>query len=155
MHVPLTSRIAGLARNGAAAVVATRDSELRPCIARAWGIEVLAGDGGVRLCVEAPSSSRTRDNLRPDAEIATILARPTTYRSAQVKGVVAELREPLDVDLALVEEHLAAFVAESERVGVTARRAARAFDRGALLSVSVTVHELYDQTPGPAAGGRL
>jgi hypothetical protein len=155
MHVPLTSSIAELARDGAAVVVATRDSELRPCIARAWGIEILDGDGAMRLCIEAPSPSRTRDNLRPGAEIATTLSRPTTYRSAQVKGVVAELREPLAADLAVADEHHAAFVAEAQRVGMTASRAGRAFDRGALLSVSVTVHELYDQTPGPAAGGRL
>jgi hypothetical protein len=155
MHLPLQSSIAELARDGAAVVVATRDSELRPCIARAWGIEILDGDGAMRLCVEAPSPSRTRDNLRPGAEIATTLSRPSTYRSAQVKGVVAELRQPLEADLALVDEHHAAFTAEAERVGLTARHVARALDRGALLSVSVTVHELYDQTPGPAAGGPL
>jgi hypothetical protein len=155
MHLAIPSSIAELARDGAAVVVATRDSELRPSIARAWGIEILAGDGGMRLCVEAPSPSRTRDNLRPGAEIATTLSRPSTYRSAQVKGVVAGLREPLEADLAVVDEQYVAFVAESERVGVNARRAARAFDRGALLSVSVAVHELYDQTPGPAAGGPL
>lgn len=155
MQLPLSANIAGLARDGAAVVVATRDSGLRPCIARAWGLEILAIDDVIRLSVEAPSHSRTRENLRHGAEIATTLSRPSTYHSAQVKGVVADLREPQEADLVLADAHHRAFAEEAQRVGLTARHAARAFDRGALLSVSVTVHEAYDQTPGAAAGGPL
>jgi len=151
----LQTRVAALAREGAAIVVATRDGSLRPSIARAWGVEPVVGQDAIRLCVEAPALSQMRKNLRPRAEIAVTVARPVTYRSAQLKGVVVELGEPTEIDLARVDEHNDAFSLDAEAMGFSPPQAARVIDREALLSVTITVQELFDQTPGATAGAQL
>jgi hypothetical protein len=83
------------------------------------------------------------------------MARPTTYRSVQMKGVVTELAEPSAEERDLVDAHERALAVEAAEVGMPPRLAARILNATALVSVVVAVHEVYDQTPGTLAGGRL
>jgi len=139
---------------GPAVVVATRDAALRPQIARGWAVELLEG-GLARLCIEAGDGSRARGNLEGHREIAVTLARPSTYRSVQLKGTVLKVREPTDEQRRAAEEHQLALSDEVAAVGVLPRLAMRLLDSRALVSVTLTLDELYDQTPGPAAGAEL
>jgi hypothetical protein len=150
----LAADVAAFLVGGVAIVVATRDEELRPEIARGWGPEV-AGDGtGVTLCVGVAPGSRTRANLEGNGAIAATFSQPSTYRTVQLKGSALELREPPREQLARVQEHLEAFVDEVRQVGLDPERG-RALLEPELLSVTFDVRELYDQTPGPNAGARL
>jgi len=146
----LASHIEG----GIAIVVATRDADMRPQIARAWGAGVAAGGGALTICVTAAEGSRTLDNLRANGAIALTFSSPTTYRTVQAKGVVTDLREPGEHDLARRDEHLEDFVVQGEQVGLE-RRLVRHLARGEAIAVTVAVRELYEQTPGPGAGTRL
>jgi hypothetical protein len=139
---------------GVAAIVATRDDELRPQIARAWGIHVSADGAELTLCVEAAAGSRTRANLEARHSVAATFSLPTTYRTVQIKGDVVALAEPTAEQLEAVEEHLAAFSRDVEQVGMPADSGWRLIDRR-LAAVTVAVRELYDQTPGPNAGAPL
>jgi hypothetical protein len=67
---------------------------------------------------------------------------------------VIDLCAPAAELLARVEEHFAAFADEVEQVGISRDGARRLLD-SELVAVSFSVRELYDQTPGPNAGGRL
>ena len=139
---------------GPAVVVATRDAQLRPQIARAWAVQHIDA-GTIRLCVEAAPESSTRCNLDHHREIAVTMARPTTYRSVQMKGTVIELREPTPEQRGLVDAHQRALAVEAAEVGMRARLAARILNATSLVSVAVAVHEVYDQTPGAPAGEPL
>jgi hypothetical protein len=148
--------VASLFEEGAAVVAAIPDEDLRPHITRCWGPELLAADGSVRLCVDAPVSSEARADLAPGAEIAVTFARPTTYRSVQLKGLVTGLDEEISAGQErLVGAHLERFEAEAGSVGVSPRQVGRIFDRAALLSVTFSVLDAFGQTPGPGAGARL
>jgi hypothetical protein len=137
-----------------AIVVATRDGDLRPEIARGWGPDVAEDGSAVSLCVATAPGSRTRANLESNGAIAATFSLPTTYRTVQVKGVALDVAEPSAERLARVQEHAAAFVAEVVQVGIP-REAAPRFVGSGFVAVTFAVRELYDQTPGPTAGERL
>jgi hypothetical protein len=139
---------------GVAAIVATRDDQLRPQIVRAWGVSVSTERTELTLCVEAPDGSPTRANLEGNGSVAATFSQPTTYRTVQIKGEAVALAEPTAEQLAAVEEHLEAFGREVEQVGMPADAGRRLIDRR-LVAVSLAVRELYDQTPGPNAGAPL
>jgi hypothetical protein len=135
-------------------VLATRDGEMRPALARGWGLEIGSDRESVSLCVEVPAGSAIRANLEANGEIAVTCSRPTTYRTVQVKGTAAILGEPDGERLREVEEQVAAFSAEVVQLGLPAH-AGEALMVGPLLAVTVEPREVFDQTPGPAAGSRL
>jgi len=157
LEQPATIDLGVVARLGAgvAVVVATPDLELRPTLARAWHPRIDAGGRRVTLCVEAPLGSPIRANLERRCALAATFVRPTTYRSVQVKGTVRDVRPSTAEERRAVADHNAIFVDEVVEVGVPARVADRFLDDRELLAVTVDVRELYDQTPGPAAGERL
>jgi hypothetical protein len=140
---------------GAAVVVATRDEALRPHIARGWAVELFPEERLVRLCVEAADGSRAMANLTGAPEIAVTLMRPSTYRSVQMKGTLVGIQEPTDDQRRGAEEHQLALSDESAMVGLSPRLAVRLLRPEALVSVTLLIDEIYDQTPGPTAGARL
>jgi len=140
---------------GVTIAVATRDAAMRPQIARAWGPEVLDPRGPVRLCVDAPEGSATALNLAERPEIAVTFTLPSTYQSVQLKGLTVEVRPPTEQELELVDRHQLAFSADVQKVGLQLRLVPRLLDHSSLVSVLFTVDELYDQTPGHAAGAAL
>jgi hypothetical protein len=151
---PLSEDVTAFLRCGLAIVVATRDDELQPEIARGWGPAVAPGGTAVTLCVSVGPASRTRANLERNGAIAVTCSRPSTYRTVQLKGVATDVRDPSDAELDRVRTHLAAFVEEVAQVGLAPQRA-RAVLEPDLAAVTLEVRELYDQTPGPNAGSPL
>jgi hypothetical protein len=146
--------LAAFVRSGVATVVATRDDDLGPEIARSWGPEVAADGASVTLCVPAPAGSKTLANLEGNGAITATFVVPTTYRAVQLKGTMLDMREPTPEQLAQVEEHIAAFIEQVEQIGVT-RKQVRQLVEPEFVAVTFAVRELYDQTPGPSAGSRL
>ena len=139
---------------GSATIVATRDHDLRPALTRGWGLAVSLDGETVTLCVGTPPTSAVLTNLEANGEIAVTCSRPTTYRTVQVKGTAAFLGPPTDEQLDAVEAQVAAFSAEVAQLGLPADSGALLVD-AELTAVTVTAREVFDQTPGPGAGGRL
>lgn len=148
----LSDELRGFLQSGLAIVVATRDDELRPEIARGWGLEL--DRDRATLCLGVPPGSRSRANLEANGAVAVTCSRPSTYRTVQLKGASVELREPDERQRTLVRRHLEAFVEEVRAVGVRPE-GARTFLGTDLCSVTFVVHEVYDQTPGEQAGQPL
>jgi hypothetical protein len=140
---------------GYAAVAATCDERLRPELARVWGMEVSPDGRSVTFCVEAPPGSRMRANLERGCAVAITATKPTTYRSIQVKGRLRGVWEPTEADLARAVGQRDAFAQDVAALGIEPARGVRFMRDEALCAVEIDVDELYDQTPGPAAGSRL
>jgi hypothetical protein len=140
---------------GVAVGVATRDDDLKPEFARAWGPEVSADGRSVRLCVAASEGSRVRANLERNGAVAVGFSPPTIARAVQVKGVASRVGDPEVADLERVEQHVLLFVAEAERIGAPAELSRRMFVGTDLVAVEFSIDEVFDQTPGPTAGRRL
>jgi hypothetical protein len=135
-------------------VVATRDEDLQPEIARSWGPEVSPDGASVTLCVPAPPGSQTLRNLEGNGAITATFVLPTTYRALQIKGTVTEAREPTPEQLTRVEEHVAAFIDQAGQLGITPKQV-DALVEPEYVAVTFVAREVYDQTPGPSAGSRL
>jgi hypothetical protein len=143
-----------LLSGGVATIVASRDEELRPEIARGWGIRISDDRSEATLCIEAAEGSPMRANLERNGALAVTCSLPTSYRTIQLKGEASDVRAPTPEQLADVARHADAFAREAEQVGLPLGTAQRLVDPG-LAAVTLSVRELYDQTPGPNAGAAL
>lgn len=146
--------IAGLAQEGVAVIVATRDGELRPEVSRAWGPSL--SDDGARLtvCVEATLDSAMARNLEPGSPLAAVLSRLSSQLAVQLKGRVVAVAELTEDRRRAVAEHVDRFVAETALVGVSEATARRLVGPD-LLSVTVEISERFDATPGQDSGRPL
>jgi hypothetical protein len=151
----LDSDLVGFIHGGVAVGVATRDGDLRPAYTRGWGPAVSADGLWLTLCVVAARGSPSRENLEGNGAIAVVFNPPTVGRALQLKGVVVQAREPVAGELERAERHLEAFAAEAERVGAPPGNAQRLFVRRDFLAVTLSIDEVFDQTPGQRAGVRL
>jgi len=143
-----------LVRAGVAVILATRDRELRPELARAWGPTLSHGGARLTVCVEATADSAMASSLKDGAPVAATLSRLTSHATVQLKGVPVEVCTPTAQRLRAVAAHIDRFAAEGELVGMP-----EAFARGLvgreLLDVTIEVTRLTDETPGPDIGRPL
>ena len=146
----LDSGLVAFIHGGVAVGVATRDEDLRPAYTRGWGPAVSSDGLWLTLCVIAARGSPSRENIEGNGAIAVVFNPPTAGRALQLKGVVVQAREPVAEELERAERHLEAFAAEAEQVG-----APRLFVRRNFLAVTLSIDEVFDQTPGQRAGVRL
>jgi hypothetical protein len=144
---------AAFLEGGVAIMLATSDADLQPEITRGWGLEIGPDGRTIRVSLVAPDGSRTRRNLEANGAIAMNCTLPSSYRAVQAKGVAIEVGEPADADLERAAGHAAAFAEETGKVGAPAP--SHLYVRAVDLTVTFAVEELYDQTPGPAAGSEL
>jgi Pyridoxamine 5'-phosphate oxidase len=151
----LTPELVEFVHSGVAVGVASRDENMRPAFARAWGPQVSADQRSVTLCVSAAEGSTTRSNLEANGAAALGFCPPTIAKAVQLKGVAVVRGEPDAEDMERVERHVRAFEGECARIGVAVEVAARMFDGSALVLINVEINEGFDQTPGPTAGRRL
>jgi hypothetical protein len=132
--------LAELVCQGVAVMFATRDGQLHPELARAWG-PALSEDGErLTLCVEAPPESAMARTLQPGRPAAATLARLAARTTAQLKGPIAEVVEPTQDRLRAVAAHVDRFVAETAAVGVP-EETARTLAGSELLTVTIEVNE--------------
>jgi hypothetical protein len=83
----------------------------------------------------------------------------STYRSLQIKGCVVRTLAASEEDLRRVSIHQRAFADEAAVVGIP-REAAAVFchaeseDCEDLMTITMHIESVFDQTPGPGAGAR-
>jgi hypothetical protein len=126
-----------------------------PAITRGWGTEVSVEGQVLDLCVAAPVGSPTRSNLGQRTAIAIGFSPPAIATAVQVKGTVTRVTAPDAQALERAERHLSTFIAAAAEVAPQPELFLRQFVPAEFLSVSVSVEEVFDQTPGPGAGRRL
>ena len=152
--MPIDDELIAFLSLGVAIVVATRDAQLRPEVGRGWGIHVPDEGDRATVCLAAPEGSRMRSNLDQNGAIAVTCSLPSSYRTLQLKGQALELHPPTPEQLERVDAHAGAFSLEAEQVGLPPG-SGRLLVEPELTAVTFSVRELYDQTPGPAAGAAL
>ncbi len=138
---------------GVAIVVATVGDDGQPALTRGWGPRYDQERNTLTLSVTAPAGSPTLTHLETTGAIAVTGSQPLTYRTLQVKGTAHRIDTPSEEDRAAALAHLDRFIAEVARLGLTT--GVENLFRGDLRTVSVEVTEMYDQTPGRAAGSAV
>jgi len=137
-------------------LVGTVAADGLPEASRGWGLTVRtnADPPEVRLLMPL-ASTRARENLEATGRIAITVTDVETLRSAQVKGRVARFEPATDADARAHQRSFAALAEALQRADGTDPTLLVNRKPGPLTAVVATLEEVYDQTPGPAAGARL
>jgi hypothetical protein len=139
---------------GSALIVATVGTGGMPHANRAWGVTVLDRGNRFRVILDADDDVMLV-NLRATGRVAVTGCDVVSLRSVQVKGRVEALEPVTARDLALRERCTELFFRDVEETDRTPRELLDRLVPGEFVACVVTVDEVYDQTPGPAAGAAV
>jgi hypothetical protein len=140
---------------GKSIVLGTVGHDGLPQGSRAWGASVMDPEAmRVRLLV-CTDDVDTMANLRPGAAIAITVSDVRTLLSLQLKGHVLGVQAASADDLDRRRRYLDEFLWEiHDTDGDALDKLERWADRP-IAACLLEVDELFDQTPGPAAGTRV
>jgi hypothetical protein len=151
----LDKETAALLESGCSISVATVGPDCAPHASRGWGLTVLAGSNRVRLLLDADDHTILADLAGGGAIAVTGVAVPT-LRAVQLKG---EASEPVVTskasDLARAANHCEKFFADLSNIEGIPVALVERLRPTAFAACTVTLSEVYDQTPGPAAGSPM
>ena len=149
------SDLTAMIEDGAGLVVGTVGDDGEPRATRAWSVTLVDPDERrVRVVVSADDEV-TVANLRVGTTLALNGADVRTLRSVQLKGrvVAVEAAGPDDLDSARDQsERFLQAVHDTDGNPLEQLRRILPIE---VVVVEVVVVEMYDQTPGPDAGGAL
>lgn len=137
-------------------VVSARDAHLVPDVLRGCGCRVASDGGEVTVLIEPSRSGEVLDDIRANGRVAVVFSQPSTHRTLQLKGCDARVVDATREDFLAAQEHLAAWVADMQRIGYTETFARTVRGEPArLVAIAFAPHAVFEQTPGPAAGRQL
>jgi hypothetical protein len=151
------SETATFIEGGGALIIGTVEADGTPCAARGWGIAVLPGGGHqlrVRVLLDA-SDRRALQALDTTGAMSVTSTDVRTLRSIQIKGEATPLGVATEEDLALARTYCEAFFEAIQDADGIARSLLERLVPGAYVAYEVTVHDRFDQTPGPGAGAAI
>jgi hypothetical protein len=150
----LPDELADFVESGVSILVGTTDDRLRPACMRALGARISQDRTSVTVFLPEATARATLANLAANGRIAVAFSRPLDHRSIQIKGACLGTRLASHDDRGTQERYRAAYFEQLHAVGVP-RSVARRIAWWPSVAVDVAVTELFEQTPGPAAGRRL
>ena len=130
------------------------DETLKPSTSHAWGPRVLDDGRSIELFVDAPAGAQAIADLRANGRIAATFTFPPTLRTIQVKGRCVEIGDPAPDDWEWLERHRTGFTQVVGYWGYPAHHVRNLWSMR-VTRVRFTVEDIFNQTPGPGAGGRL
>ena len=142
---------------GASIHIASRDATHVPHLVRAVGCRFSDDRRRATIMVPATAGRRVLEDVRHNGHVAVVITQPSTHAALQLKGWDAEVLPLADGDEALVADYVRGFAEEIGRIGFSGplARAVLGYAPGDLAAVAFSVREVFEQTPGPAAGQRL
>lgn len=152
----LDAEHAAFIQGGVSVVVATRNSDSAPDVARGCGCRVSKDRRRVTVLVEPARAGSVLENVAANGLVAVVFSQPSTHRTIQLKGTDARLVRVTQADRVVAARHLEAWVKELTSMGY-GQEFARAV-RGAadgMAAISFTPAAAFQQTPGPGAGEHL
>jgi hypothetical protein len=136
-----------------AIVVATSDEHLKPEVTRGWGMRVLEDGATVCVSIDRLRSQQTLENLRRHDKIALACIRPD-YVARQFKGRCLQITEAEAEDIARIEHHHRLYIDTGAEFEVP-EAIVRHHWSSDVVTLRCRIDEVFDQTPGPAAGSVL
>lgn len=149
------SELTSMIEAGAGLVVGTAGADGEPRATRAWAATVVDPDARRLRVVVSADDPVSVANLRPGAAVALNGADVRTFRSVQLKGRVVTVEPPTpdDFDAARVQsDRFLQMVHETDGNPLESLQRILPVE---VVVVEIGIEEMYDQTPGPEAGGPL
>ncbi len=135
--------------------VGTRDERLRPSISWVFGAVADAGKDTITFFLPNVEGESILNNLSHNERVAlTITDTPTHHHSIQFKGKRIETRPSTEKEMVYQDNYKVRFIEHFRKMGVPDE-----FFGGFVYypstAVTFRVEEVFNQTPGPGAGGKL
>lgn len=147
--------IEALLESGCALIVGTVSAGGTPHASRGWGLSICPDRASVRLLLDA-SDRVAIENVATTGVIAVTGCDVPTLHSVQLKGhASAPVATSDPADMKVVETFRTDFFASVSRTEGTPIALLERLLPSTFAACTVTVQEVYDQTPGPRAGSRL
>jgi hypothetical protein len=150
----ITPELAEFIESGISVLVGTRDARLRPDCVRGAGVRADAAAGTLTVFLPAATAERALANLADNGRIAVTITRAIDHRSLQLKGGALEVRPSSAEERVEIERYLELLAVDWGHVGVP-RKATKSMNHGPAVPVTLRCEALFEQTPGPGAGGPL
>ena len=140
---------------GCSLIVGTVAADGAPSAARGWGLQCsTARRAQCRLVLDLRAAA-TRADLAATGVIAVTAADVPTLRSIQLKGEVLDTEDAIETDRTRAVEFADAFFGDINRTDGTDLEVLRRMFPADFFVCVVRFSEIYDQTPGPAAGAAI
>lgn len=153
MVVP--AKVAHLLEHATVAIAGTRDADLVPHVHRVSGWRLSPDRKSVECFFAEAFSRHLLSSLEDNGEISVTFCEVPSHETYQLKGKFVSSRSVDGDDLRVYEDYRARGVERiCELLGFT-ERAVRAYVPEPNLVVRFEVRDIFDQSPGPDAGGRL
>lgn len=145
-----------LLESGCALIVGLVTPSVTPLATRGWGLTIGTGDEPSRLLVTAADIA----GLEPTASLvgrwlAVTGCHIRTLRSMQLKGPIASVEAPTELDEARADRYCDAYFESVLEVDNIPRHMMERTRARAVVALTFELHEVYDQTPGPGAGAAV
>lgn len=153
----LDAEQAAFIQGGVSILVAGRDPDNLPRLARAFGCRVSEDRRVLTVLLARYQSAGLLAAMRANRAVAVVYTLPSTHRSLQLKGDDATIGPIVPGDVERAQAYADSFAGELLSHGHTEAfcRALLWLDPGELVAVSFTPSVAFDQTPGPRAGERI
>lgn len=122
----------------------------RPVATRGWGCRFFEDDSKARVLIPRNDIKY----LQPDGSVAVTIAHVRTFHSAQIKGRIIEVEPTAESseDLEMMSAHREGYFGTVAAVDGFPRPFLDRMCPAEFSAFTMTVEELYNQTPGPRAG---
>jgi hypothetical protein len=149
--------LAAMLQGGVSIGVAACDHELNPTLVRATGCRISSDRRQATIFVSATQAAPLLRCVRDNGAVAVVFSQPSTHRSVQLKGRDAAVSSLAQDDLKRIEDYRNAFTREVGPLGFDEIlvHSLLAYPSADIVSVTFTVSEAFEQTPGPKAGEPL
>ena len=132
-------------------ILGTRDDMLVPEIARAVGAIVHKEGGCADLMISEWQWPKTVANVRANGQLAVTFARPSDYVSYQVKGHATVVPTAAE-HITLARRYVESMASTLGDLGLERRIVAPWLVARDLVTLRLSVQEIFVQTPGAKAG---
>ncbi len=137
--------------------VAACSAQLRPSAARGFAGQVSPDRQRVTVFVRRAEATQLVQDMLSQDRIAVVFCLPETEAAIQIKGRQVAVAPANAEDSQHIEAYRKAFIDGITRLGYDPHFGAAymAVEPGQMLAVSFTPEQIFEQTPGPAAGRPL
>jgi hypothetical protein len=147
--------VAALLSSGHALSVAIANPDRVPYATRGWSLTVLSARPiRVRLVLSSDDRAQLQEIPRPRA-MALTAGDPLTLHAVQFKGRAGDVEPATDADRMAVVRFCDGFFGAVREADGTERHVLERLVPPDFVACTVEIDEVYDQTPGPAAGAAL
>ena len=139
---------------GRSVLVGTADARNMPSCCRAVAITSQDDLATATVYIPLAGSQQTLQNLATTKRLAVVASHPIDHCSIQLKGTTTEVRLARDDEAPFVKSRLEGLAEVLNNAGVP-RRLVHEAAYWPAFAVTMRVEDIFEQTPGANAGGRL